>query len=779
MSGGGRQATVVRNPAARGSAVAGTTGSLFPSHLGGAGFPEGGGGPALASPSWAVPLPPGMPYPGGVPGFVPPPAHLQQPHTVAQGVSELPAIRAWCATATPQQLYGEAAKRLAREAARAVRKGRLAVAALGAELLRVGMSKPEPAAVLLRRILDSIAATSDEQLAEQLHAQVLEVAQEQFEARHNQQGGPAAVTSLLAHLYNQDLLTDRAFEAIVEELMELCVADQKNSGCVLLDAVCAGFVLNHCTVSILRNLGPEGLSGLLDKLSWLRQAVGGFWPPEKRELAVASLDRAFESLQRQLPSTYRYRPRDSCARLFPSQSAQPQAAAPPPAASDKGPQQGPPPPTPPQPPQQQQPQGEKEDEALRLIAERPGECHGDPLAALQGLLSEVQAADQAVDGNRIAAVGAAASILCVVMADVPRQRRRYTPKELWALQPAAPTELSPLPEALVRAVHTTLGKPADPIVITAEERQSVEYLASPEELAELAEPPLSRTIYMVGLDANCSMRQLLKILLACGQVTRVRLCGDPMNPIIYGFVEYARRSAARNFLGSWHNEWIGHGRLTLSWAKSPIKDGIGEDTTAETVRLLRVRPETLNIPITQSELMEQSNRASRRNADHPPAAAARPWVQPPDHGPTPYRSGGDDQRSSSSRGSGGGGGRFKAGSSHGSAHSSGQGGSSAPGGGQPGQRGGGGSLPPQTSLAGVPWTSQRVSLSMAQAAGIGGSPVSPSLAPVQFPGGKPCGNGGGLGGALEPELPIPVQAQGRSEVPAFVYSPGQSPPPDM
>eukprot|EP01062_Namystynia_karyoxenos_P051821 TRINITY_DN4091_c0_g1_i1.p1 TRINITY_DN4091_c0_g1~~TRINITY_DN4091_c0_g1_i1.p1 ORF type:complete len:679 (+),score=192.82 TRINITY_DN4091_c0_g1_i1:104-2038(+) len=233
-------------------------------------------------------------------------------------------IIVWCVFAAPHQLNRGEAKFEGREAAIALRKGETTVEAVGDAIVKVGMRRADAATALLLHTLDWLAATSYMQLAKQLHNYILDKLHHYFEERHNiRQGGPAEIARLFGHLYARTgaaprsslrLLTDNALKDIAEDLMGLRVPKQQSAECVLLDAACAGILLHRCAASIPRNQGIEGVTVLLDRVNDLREAVAGLWPPEqgeevaegavpvqagpvKREVTLASLDRAIFSLQ--------------------------------------------------------------------------------------------------------------------------------------------------------------------------------------------------------------------------------------------------------------------------------------------------------------------------------------------------------------------------------------------------------------------------------------------------------------------------------------------------
>eukprot|EP01062_Namystynia_karyoxenos_P063546 TRINITY_DN5634_c0_g2_i2.p1 TRINITY_DN5634_c0_g2~~TRINITY_DN5634_c0_g2_i2.p1 ORF type:complete len:797 (+),score=218.08 TRINITY_DN5634_c0_g2_i2:149-2539(+) len=239
------------------------------------------------------------------------PAHAPAPAARA-GVHRSIAARisSWCATVSPDRLNREPAKRLAQSAARAARKQLITVAALGDMFTGVSMDHPEPAAALLRRVLWALEATGYEQLAAQLHQAVLDAVQRRFDERR-QLGGQVQTICSIAHLYNQELLTDAAFEAVVEELTE---HGGPGIAGILRDAFCAGVVLHRCAASISSKRGSEGVLLTMHTVKRLREDVGTLGLSEIRELALRRLDEAFTRLQKELG--YRFRPQD--LRVFPS-----------------------------------------------------------------------------------------------------------------------------------------------------------------------------------------------------------------------------------------------------------------------------------------------------------------------------------------------------------------------------------------------------------------------------------------------------------------------------
>eukprot|EP00756_Hemistasia_phaeocysticola_P021306 Hpha_TRINITY_DN15766_c4_g2::TRINITY_DN15766_c4_g2_i1::g.36319::m.36319 len=80
-----------------------------------------------------------------------------------------------------------------------------------------------------------------------------------------------------------------------------------------------------------------------------------------------------------------------------------------------------------------------------------------------------------------------------------------------------------------------------------------------------------RTVYVVGIDTALSEQNLLDFLSTCGNLAKVRLCGDTNNRTIYGFFEFCTRAEAAKLL---HKDKMKLGAyiLNCSWAKSAIRD---------------------------------------------------------------------------------------------------------------------------------------------------------------------------------------------------------------
>eukprot|EP01064_Diplonema_japonicum_P013991 TRINITY_DN2151_c2_g1_i1.p1 TRINITY_DN2151_c2_g1~~TRINITY_DN2151_c2_g1_i1.p1 ORF type:complete len:430 (+),score=49.79 TRINITY_DN2151_c2_g1_i1:37-1290(+) len=111
--------------------------------------------------------------------------------------------------------------------------------------------------------------------------------------------------------------------------------------------------------------------------------------------------------------------------------------------------------------------------------------------------------------------------------------------------------------------------------ISATPSEKMEIYVGPDKFSLVNKPaddPRQRTIYVCGIDTTIWEQTLVGFLEGCGELEKVRLCGDRSNHTVFGFFEYRTREGALNLLAK-NQLKLGSYVLKISLASSAIKDG--------------------------------------------------------------------------------------------------------------------------------------------------------------------------------------------------------------
>ena len=84
----------------------------------------------------------------------------------------------------------------------------------------------------------------------------------------------------------------------------------------------------------------------------------------------------------------------------------------------------------------------------------------------------------------------------------------------------------------------------------------------------------ARTVYVCGIDTRISEQELLMLASQCGELSKVRLCGDRKNPTVFGFFEYKTVEEARRLVNLDQTKF-GLFVLKISFAARSIRDPRG------------------------------------------------------------------------------------------------------------------------------------------------------------------------------------------------------------
>jgi len=87
---------------------------------------------------------------------------------------------------------------------------------------------------------------------------------------------------------------------------------------------------------------------------------------------------------------------------------------------------------------------------------------------------------------------------------------------------------------------------------------------------------LARTVYVSKVDPALSDRELRIFLDSCGTVSKVRLCGDPSQRSVYGFIEFTAPPAAQKLIAH-DRHMVGQNVMRCLPARQPIHDHSDDD----------------------------------------------------------------------------------------------------------------------------------------------------------------------------------------------------------
>eukprot|EP01061_Rhynchopus_euleeides_P031374 TRINITY_DN51955_c0_g1_i1.p1 TRINITY_DN51955_c0_g1~~TRINITY_DN51955_c0_g1_i1.p1 ORF type:complete len:348 (+),score=134.55 TRINITY_DN51955_c0_g1_i1:32-1045(+) len=79
------------------------------------------------------------------------------------------------------------------------------------------------------------------------------------------------------------------------------------------------------------------------------------------------------------------------------------------------------------------------------------------------------------------------------------------------------------------------------------------------------------TVYIVGIDASLPEGDLLSFISQCGNLVKVRLCGDTTNRTIYGFFEFDSKDSAETLVAK-TGSVLGNYTIHCSFARQAIRD---------------------------------------------------------------------------------------------------------------------------------------------------------------------------------------------------------------
>eukprot|EP01061_Rhynchopus_euleeides_P005393 TRINITY_DN14648_c0_g1_i1.p1 TRINITY_DN14648_c0_g1~~TRINITY_DN14648_c0_g1_i1.p1 ORF type:complete len:486 (+),score=115.07 TRINITY_DN14648_c0_g1_i1:217-1458(+) len=128
-----------------------------------------------------------------------------------------------------------------------------------------------------------------------------------------------------------------------------------------------------------------------------------------------------------------------------------------------------------------------------------------------------------------------------------------------------------------------------------------------------------RTVYVCGIDTSVPEQTLIDFASQCGELTKVRLCGDRKSPTVFGFFEYATVEEARRLVAQ-DQQKLGNKILKISFASQSIKDPRGTFLNRGHVRAN---------PISQGELpVYQSKNAPLIAGQPAPQQAQTPQCVP-------------------------------------------------------------------------------------------------------------------------------------------------------
>eukprot|EP00759_Apiculatamorpha_spiralis_P054004 PhF_6_TR673/c3_g1_i1/m.1027 len=120
----------------------------------------------------------------------------------------------------------------------------------------------------------------------------------------------------------------------------------------------------------------------------------------------------------------------------------------------------------------------------------------------------------------------------------------------------------------------------------------------------IQEPSKERTVYVSHIDCTGTEGSLMALLTSCGEVTKIRLCGNTTQSTQYAFVEYATSTGAKSAIRSLEGQRYGHYTLHCTLSRNMIHDKDNTDAVNHVKACtFGMDPATLgwnNVPLTQS-----------------------------------------------------------------------------------------------------------------------------------------------------------------------------------
>lgn len=86
--------------------------------------------------------------------------------------------------------------------------------------------------------------------------------------------------------------------------------------------------------------------------------------------------------------------------------------------------------------------------------------------------------------------------------------------------------------------------------------------------------PLTRTIYVAGVDSALSEQHVIDFFAYCGSMTNYKVCGDSSHPTRFAFIEFANSESARRAIVL-SGTSLGNSALRISLSKTAIQSQHG------------------------------------------------------------------------------------------------------------------------------------------------------------------------------------------------------------